>query len=297
MKNKNSHILSAILKHLKARPTFDSIGIDQYRNVLEKGASAFKTDPTVTAESFCVGPINAMWLVPDNDDNTRIVFYVHGGGYVAGSINSHKDLASKIAKSSGAKTLIFDYRLAPEHPFPAGLNDVKIMYDWAFKNYNQTHTISVVADSAGAGLALAMLTSINLNEIALPASVVLISPWIDLTCINDSHIINQDNDPMLDSTILKKTAKMYTDKLLTDPQVSPIYNDFIEFCPTLIQTGENEILLDDSKYLAKKMKEANVEISLEIWGDMFHVWHYFARYLKEGRQAISRIGKFIKSYS
>ncbi len=296
MKNKKSHILSAILKHLKTRPTFDSIGIDKYRNVLEKSASAFKPDPTIEAEPFCVGPINAMWLTPENDENERIIFYVHGGGYIAGSINSHKDLASKIAKSSGAKTLIFDYRLAPEHPFPAGLNDVKTMYDWLIKNFIQTHEISVVADSAGAGLALAMLASINSNKTALPSSAVLISPWIDLSCKNNSHKINQDNDPMLISNVLKETAKIYTDEQLTNPQVSPIHNEFRGFCPTLIQTGENEILLDDSTDLAKKLEAANIEVSLEIWKEMFHVWHYFARYLKEGQQAISRIGEFIKAH-
>jgi len=297
MKNKKSTILSAILKHLKTRPTFDSIGIDRYRNSLEKGASTFKADPTVSVESFCVGPINAMWLTPDNNDNKRIILYIHGGGYIAGSIHSHKDMASKIAKSSAAKSIIFDYRLAPEHPFPDGLNDVKTMYDWVFKNYGKTHTISVVADSAGAGLAMAMLTPIPSNVLALPASIVLISPWVDLSCTNESHITNQNNDPMLISTVLKKTARIYTNKNLTNPLVSPIHNDFRGFCPTLIQTGENEILLDDSKHLARKLKQANVLVNLEVWEEMFHVWHYFARYLKEGQQAISRIGEFIKSHT
>ncbi|MBW2655544.1 MAG: alpha/beta hydrolase fold domain-containing protein, partial [Deltaproteobacteria bacterium] len=164
-------------------------------------------------------------------------------------------------------------------------------------NFQTTHTISLVADSAGAGLALSLLSGLLTDGHPLPACSVLISPWIDLECKNNSHIENQEKDPMLSQRILKKTARFYTDKDLSDPLISPVNNDFSGITPVLIQAGEREVLVDDSKILSKKLTEAGATVQLEIWDDLFHVWHYFARYLSEGRQAIQHIGKFIKKYA
>jgi len=291
------HILSIILKHLKSHPTFESIGIESYRNLLEKSAMAFKPDKSITLKPFYIKTIEAQWLLPLQQDEKRIIMYVHGGGYIAGSMNSHRDIASRIAIASDATVLIFNYRLAPEHPFPNGLSDVKTVYHWLTENFKDTKRISLVADSAGAGLSLALLSELLTNGNPLPACSVLISPWIDLECKNNSHITNQDKDPMLSQHILKKTARLYTDKDLSNPLISPVNSEFSGISPVLIQAGEYEVLVDDSKILAKKLNKSGATVQLEVWDEMFHVWHYFARYLSEGRQAIGQIGNFIKKYS
>lgn len=292
-----SHILSAIFRQLKSRPGFDAVGIEQYRKLLEKSALAFKPDTSMEIMPFHIDAIEAEWIRPAKHDSSRIIMYVHGGGYIAGSTVSHRDLASRIAGASHTRVLIFNYGLAPEHPFPEGLLDVKRVYQWLTDTYGDTHNISLVGDSAGAGLALSLLSELLRETLPLPACTALISPWADLECKNNSHIENQEKDPMLSQETLKKTARYYTDKDLSTPLVSPINCDFTGSPPLLIQTGGHEVLVDDSKILAKKLEAAGVTVQLEIWEGMFHVWHYFARYLPEGRQAIGHIADFIKAHS
>ncbi|MCF6248758.1 MAG: alpha/beta hydrolase [Desulfobacula sp.] len=297
----NSHIISAIFKFLKTRPSFDTVGIESYRQLLEKGAMAFQPDKSVKCEAFHIDHIPAEWLTPPKISNNRVIFYVHGGGYIAGSINSHRALASRIALAANARLLIFEYRLAPEHPFPAGLTDVNTAYQWLVnKNVldknNYSKSICIMGDSAGGGLSLALLAQILNENLPKPACSILISPWIDLECNNTSHIENREKDPMLGQKVLKKTARLYTDKDLSHPLISPIHNNFSGCCPVLIQVGENEVLLDDAKLLTQKLKQAGANVELEVWKDMFHVWHYFARYLSEGQRAIKIIGKFIQHH-
>jgi monoterpene epsilon-lactone hydrolase len=298
MNTHNPRILSAIFRHLKSRPSITSVGILEYRNSLEKSAQAFKPDPVVQFNSFSIGHIQAAWLTPEGYDPSRIILYVHGGGYIAGSILSHRDLASRIARAARAKVLIFNYRLAPEHPFPAGLDDLQTVYEWLSSAIIPPTThISLVGDSAGAGLCLAFLTSLLNKNKPLPACAVFISPWVDLSCKNQSFKANQDKDPMLNQKQLLETARLYTDKSLCHPLVSPIHNTFKGLPPMLIQAGENEVLLDDSNILAQKIKDSKGNVTLEIWDEMFHVWHYFAKYLSQGKAAIEGIGRFIKQHS
>jgi len=296
MNRVNSRVLSSILRYLKTRPTIESVGIKSYRQLLEKSAVAFKPDPSIYFDSFQINQIPAQWVIPPNADERSIIIYVHGGGYIAGSMNSHKDLASRIALAAEARLLIFDYRLAPENPFPAGLDDVRTVYQWVVDNFDRKTRICLVGDSAGAGLALAMLSIILKQRLKLPACSVLISPWIDLECRNLSHVENARKDPMLSQEALQKTALLYTDKDVRLPLISPINNDFTGVCPMLIQVGENEVLLDDARFLADKIEKTGARVELEIWDDLFHVWHYFARYLSEGQKAIKKIGNFIKKH-
>lgn len=298
MATTRSHILCAIFRQLKSRPSFDSIGIKKYRELLEKSALAFKPDKSIETESFHIKNIEAQWLLPLNHNEKHIVMHIHGGGYIAGSIKSHRDLASRIAKACEAKVLIFNYKLAPEHPFPAGLKDVKTVYKWLTNKYPDGYRISIVADSAGAGLTLGLLSMALKESMSLPVCTVLLSPWVDLECKNSSLVENQNRDPLLSLDALQKTARLYTDHDdLSHPLISPVNNDFSGICPILIQTGANEVLIDDSKILAQRLGQAGAIVQLDIWDEMFHVWHYFARYLSEGQQAINEIGNFIKKYS
>ena len=297
MTTTKSRILPTILRHLRLRPTFDSVGIDKYRQLIEKNAKAFKPHKRIKSEPFHIKNIEAKWLVPLHHNEKRIILYIHGGGYIAGSIKTHMDIASRIATASEAKVLLFNYRLAPENPFPAGLFDIKTVYHWLMDKYQDTCKISLVADSAGAGLGLALLSELLKKDYTLPECSVLISPWIDLECKNRSIIENQEKDPMLTHHTLRKTAQLYTDQDLSNPLISPINNDFTGISPMLIQVGEHEVLIDDSKILEQKLKSAGATVQLEIWDEMFHVWQYFARYLPEGKKAINHIGDFIKKYS
>jgi len=293
-----SYILSAIFRQLKSRPGFDSIGIENYRKLLEKSALAFKPDKSIISKSLNIKGIEAQWLKPLHHNEKHIIMYIHGGGNIAGSIKSHRDLASRIAKASSAKVLIFNYRLAPENPFPAGLEDVKTIYQWLMDKYTDNYKISIAADSAGAGLALALLSILLKESHSLPVCTVLLSPWVDLECKNSSLVENTKIDPLISLKALKRTARLYIDcDDVSNPLISPVNNNFSGISPVLIQTGENEVLIDDSKILAEKLEQAGVIVQLDIWENMFHVWHYFAKYLSEGRDAIEEIGNFIKKYS
>lgn len=290
------HILSAVFKHLKARPSFESIGIGPYRALLENSARIFKPDPSVTFEPFSMLGLKAAWLTPEITTPDNLTLFVHGGGYIAGSIVSHRDLAGRIARAAESKTLVVEYRLAPENPFPAGLDDITNVYLHLLEQVPAGTAINLVGDSAGGGLCLGLLARLNHGKTPLPACAVFLSPWIDLECKNASHTDTSIDDPMLDRKTLLTTARLYTDKPLDDPLVSPVNSRFDHLCPILIHVGANEVLLDDSKQLAKIAARSGAEVQLDIYPDMFHVWHYFARYLSTGQEAIQKIGKFIKDH-
>ncbi len=296
MKKYNSKILNAVLKQIKSRPGFEDIGIEQYRLMLEKSASVFRPHKGVKEQKVTMASsMEAAWLEPSEYDGKTIILYIHGGGFIAGSINTHRDLASRIAMAASAKTLLFNYRLAPEHPFPCGFEDVKAIYMEVADLCSNSHNICIAGDSAGACLGLALLADLASSNLPMPEAAAFISPWADLECRGRSHETNRKKDPTLTTEILKRTARLYTDQNLSSPMVSPVNSNFSGICPCLIQVGENEILLDDSKMLAQKIKSAGSHVHLEIWKNMFHVWHYFARYLPEAVQAIEHMGEFIKS--
>lgn len=297
MSTKTSRILSAIMFQVTSRPTIETIGIERYRLLLERSARVFKPDPDIQYRPDHIHEIEAEWLIPENHHPNHVILYVHGGGYIAGSINSHRDLGARIAKAAGSRLLLFNYRLAPEHPFPAGLEDVKTVYHWLVEKTGASSRISIAGDSAGGGLALALVNDIKAKHQALPVCVSLLSPWIDLACNSKSFDLNQGKDFMLTQKTLNITARYYTDQDLSNPLISPINNSFDHMPPFLIQVGENEVLLDDSKRLADKIKAHNGQVILEVWDQMFHVWHYFAKYLSEGQDAINRIGTFIASHA
>lgn len=290
----NSRVLSIVLKHISSRPSLESMGIQQYRAFLEKSASMFKIDKTVFYEQVNLDSVQGAWLTPQGFTGKKVVLYIHGGGFIAGSINSHRDLVTRIANASNARALIIDYRLAPEHKFPAGLNDAFNSYKWLLNNRISPQDIVVAGDSAGGGLALSLLLLIKEKGIAMPGSAVFLSPWVDLECKGKSHLRNKEKDPMLSHDMLYSTAMFYADNgNLSNPLLSPLNGDLSGLCPMLIQVGSNEVLEDDAVMLAEKAQQSGVDAKLEIWEGMFHVWQYFARYLSEGREAIEKIGSFI----
>ncbi|MCK5310668.1 MAG: alpha/beta hydrolase [Desulfobacteraceae bacterium] len=291
----NSRVLSSILKHLKSMPTFDQVGIKRYRTLLEVSAKAFKPDKNIKFQPLKINEIKAERIIPEDLSSNKTILFLHGGGFVAGSINSHRDLASRIAKASKAEVIIIDYRLAPEHPHPAGLDDASTSYKWLLEQNLKPDQIAIVGDSAGGGLTLALLAKIRTLDLPMPCAAVFLSPWVDLENKNKSIKEKDDVDPMLNKDMLDQTARLYSNKQdITNPFISPINNDLTGLCPILIHVGENEVLLDDSLLLEQKARGAGVKTTIEVFDNMFHVFQYFARYLSRSRASIKKIGLFIQ---
>ncbi len=293
-----SQILAAILKKLRSSPDFTSDGIEKYRKVLDTSGNALKTDTEPGFKTFYINHIPGAWIYPENIRKDNVMLYLHGGGFIAGSIKSHKNLAAGIAKASRVSALIIEYRLAPEHPFPAGLNDSLTAYEWLLNHGFPSDKICLGGDSAGGGLALSLLLKIKEKKLPMPCAAVLISPWTDLACKNPSHREHQNKDPMLNQHMLFHASRLYTGgKNLDHYLVSPANGNFDGLCPLLVQAGSLEVLMDDAVHLSEKAKNAGVKVTLEIWPDMFHVWHFFSRFLVQGREAVAEIGKFIQSHT
>lgn len=292
MKNR---ILTTILRHLKSRPSFDRTGIEKHRALLEKGAVAFGTDKSVMFESFDIHGIEAARLTPEDTSSEKTILYLHGGGFMAGSIHSHRDLASRIAKAACAKLVLIDYRLAPEHPYPAGLEDAFTACRYLLDQGILPEKLCIAGDSAGGGLALSLLLRLRMEHLPMPGCAVFLSPWIDLECRGKSMTENQADDPMLSKELLQKTVGVYTDQDPSDPLISPLNADFTGLPPMLVHAGENEVLLDDAVRLAEKARYYGIKAESEIYGGMFHVFQYFARYLDKAKESIREIGTFIQN--
>ena len=247
-------------------------------------------------ENVDAGGVPAAWMITPEVAKDRAILYLHGGGYVQGSITSHQDLAQRISIASKTKLLILDYRLAPEHPFPAALEDSVRAYEWLINNEGYDPKDLIIAgDSAGGGLTLATLVKLRDQEVQLPAAAVCLSPWTDLALTGDSLKLKIHEDPFVSPDGLMFSAGLYLGK--TDPKnpfASPLYADFKGFPPLCIQVGSAEILLDDATRLAKRAKKAGIEVQLDIWEDMIHVFQAFAVMAPEGTEGINKIGEFIK---
>ena len=248
----------------------------------------------VTCEPVDAGGVPAEWIAAPGAIADRVILYLHGGGYVLGSINTHRAMIARIARASNARALAIDYRLAPEHPFPAAVEDATAAYKWLLAQGYKPAKIVIAGDSAGGGLALATLIALRDAKQPMPAGCVPISPWTDLEGTGDSIRTKAAKDPMVQQDNLAGSAKQYIGGAdPKNPLLSPLHADYRGLPPMLIHVGEAEILLDDATRVAERAKRAGVDVQLEVWDDMIHVWHVFAKILPEGQQAIDKIGKFV----
>jgi epsilon-lactone hydrolase len=223
----------------------------------------------------------------------RHVLFLHGGGYVAGSPALYRNFTWRIATAARARVLAIDYRLAPEHPFPAALDDALAAYRWLLADIASPQRTAVMGDSAGGGLALALLLRLRDGGLELPAAAVALSPWTDLALTGPSFSLNVKSDPMLKAG----DARLFADCYLAgvdarNPYASPLYGDPAGLPPTLIHVGTDEILHDDAVRMAENLRAAGCRAEIEVWPRMPHVWHLFAPALPEAGQAIARIGAF-----
>ncbi|MFZ5921381.1 MAG: alpha/beta hydrolase [Chloroflexota bacterium] len=248
----------------------------------------------VQVEALQIGDIYTEWITPPDAAAQRVILYLHGGGYVSGSVAIHKLLCVALAQATGTRVLLPEYRLAPENPFPAALEDALSAYRWLLDQGVAPADIVIAGDSAGGGLSLAATLSLRGTGEALPAALVCLSPWADLTLSSASHRAKANADPVLYEKELRYWALSYTDEAnLSNPMVSPVYANFHGFPPMLIQVGSEEILLDDAVAVAEKAKAAGVDVTLRVWPGMWHVWHAAGTWLPESRAALDEIGRFV----
>jgi acetyl esterase/lipase len=270
--------------------------LQQRRTIIEDGARRLPMPPRVAVQKTIVGDFPAEWLRPTSMGEDRAILYLHGGAYTVGSCNTHRALASRLAIAGKAPALLPEYRLAPEHPFPAALQDCVAAYGWLIEYGIPPEKIVVVGDSAGGGLAVAMAVSLRHNDVPLPAAIVCMSPWADLGLTGESLRTRANVDPICSLEESRFHASQYVGN--ADPRaalISPIYADLHGLPPMLIHVGDREILLSDATRLAERAREDGVTGELKIWDGMWHVWHLLAAYVPEGQQAVDEIGAFIST--
>ncbi|ABS62493.1 Alpha/beta hydrolase fold-3 domain protein [Parvibaculum lavamentivorans DS-1] len=295
MSNKRGGMSIERLKELvRERSKRAELALDERRKIMDGNAEMFPVPEGVAIERADLGGLGAEWAIPAGAEEGPVVLYFHGGGYLVGSSVSHRHVTSRLAAASKGRVLSVDYALAPEHPFPAAVNDGLKAYRWLLDKGHAPERISIGGDSAGGGLTVATLLAAREAGLPMPASAVLISPWTDLTCATESYNSCADLDPMIQGAGIRETAAAYLNGAdPRDPLASPNFADLTGLPPMLIHVGTDEVLLDDSRDLAKRAKAAGVEAELEVWEGMIHVWHAFYQMLPEGEQALDRLGAYL----
>jgi phosphinothricin tripeptide acetyl hydrolase len=288
--------IDVVRAHLAKLPPSDSLTTAERRAQYERAEKVFRTPSDVKVERVNAPVAPAEWLRPPSAEPGRVVLYLHGGGYVIGSPRSHRHLAAAIAGAAGASALLLDYRLAPEHPFPAAVEDATAAYRWLLDQAIAPERIVIAGDSAGGGLTVATLLALREARVPLPAGGVCISPWVDLTCSGASYGTKADADPIVGRSGVEEMARAYLGATPPrTPLASPLFADLRGLPPLLIHVGSDEVLLDDSVQLAERVKAAGVDATLEVYERMIHVWHWFLPMLDEAQTAVEAIGRFVRA--
>ena len=255
---------------------------------------------TVGAKSQKVdaGGVRAEWIDAPGAASDRAILYLHGGGYVLGSINSHRDMCERLSRAAQARVLALDYRLAPEHPFPAAVEDSSAAYRWLIKQGFKPKKIAIAGDSAGGGLTFATLLKLKQDGDPMPACATPISPWVDLEGEGDSMTSRDEIDPMVHKPMILQMAATYLGgKSAKDPLAAPLHGDLKGLPPLLIHVGQRETLFSDSQRMYEKAKAAGVDVQLDEVKGQIHVWHIFASRLDEGEESIQKLGAFIRKHT
>jgi len=271
--------------------------VPQMRESWDRLFSDVRDLAPVKKQNVSAGGVDAEWLDGPGARADHVVLYLHGGGYVLGSVNSHRDMIARLSAASAARALALNYRLAPEHPFPAAVDDAVSAYRFVLAQGIAPGRIAIAGDSAGGGLAAATLLAIRDQKLPLPAAGVLLSPWVDMEGIGESMNGGVSDDPMVAKHLIASMAPPYLNG--ADPRTplaAPLYADLRGLPPLLIQVGRRETLLDDSTRFAQRARQAGVDLTLEVWPGMIHVWQIFASELSEGREAVARIGEYLRKH-
>lgn len=268
--------------------------------------SYFSVDPSThevdgSWHAVDAGGVEAEWVLAENANPDHRLIYIHGGSWISGSPAGYRGLTSRISRATGCAVLSVDYRLAPEHQFPAGLYDCTDAYQWMLLNGPKGESAAkktvVCGDSAGGNLALSAVLRLQDLGIGKPEAVIAISPAVDFTASSPSIKTRATRDPIIHPAIFEALQKLYLPEGqdIKDPYVSPLFGDLSQFPPLLLQVGDAEVLLDESTRMAEKAKLQGCDVTLEVWDEMPHVFQGFAPFLPEANRAIESIGNFVKS--
>ncbi len=294
---KHRHLLQG---RLKRRKIVDwNTCIPKLREDIERGASGLlgKLPAEMVLEPFSIGSLGAEWMLPPGGRRDRAILYLHGGGLVVGSIKAHRGIVAKFVKGSGVPALVIDYRLAPEHPFPQGLEDCVSAYRYLLEQKIDPARIIVMGDSGGGNLVFATLLALKQQGLALPGGAVALSPWVDLTNSGESWETNRKRDTLGWKEAQNVFSKYYAgDNDLKNPLVSPLFGDLQGFPPLLLYAGGDETLLSDSVRIARKAQEAGVDVTLKVGKGLFHCYPACAPLFPEASQAMEQICAFIGSH-
>ena len=286
--------IAALREMLAQRPRSSDVG--ERRAGFDAFAKVFPTANDIIVEKTTVNGVPAEWTSAPGADSGRVVLYLHGGGYVIGSLDSHRHVASEIARDTGGRTLALHYRLSPEQPFPAPVEDSLAAYRHLLDAGFAPGKIAIAGDSAGGGLVVAALVAIRDAGLPLPACGWCISPWVDLEGIGASMTGKAAEDPIVQKEpLLEMSAHYLNGADPRSPLAAPLYANLRGLPPLFIQVGAAETLLDDSIRLAGVAGGQDVTVTLEVWPEMVHVWHLFHPRLAAGRRAITAGANFIRA--
>jgi monoterpene epsilon-lactone hydrolase len=245
-------------------------------------------------EKLSAGGVQAEWFRRNDATEGPVILYLHGGGYGLGSLDTHRDLIARICRASRASALAVEYRLAPEHRFPAQLDDALSAYRWLVQQGTDPRKIVVAGESAGGGLTLALLVKLRDSGDLLPAAAVCLSPWVDLEGLGESVDKNDRYDYISRRALAQYRKRFVDDDNVRNPLAAPLYADLRRLPPMLVQVGSAEALLDDSRRIVDRAHSAGVDVTFRVWEDMIHVWQLFAFMVPQGSAAIDEIGAFIR---
>jgi monoterpene epsilon-lactone hydrolase len=247
-------------------------------------------------EKIRIGEFEAEWFRRDDAERGPVILYLHGGGFGLGSLDTHRDLVARMCRASRANALSIGYRLAPEHRFPAQLEDAITSYRFLMQQGTDPRRMVIAGDSAGGGLALSTMVKLRDSGVPLPAASVCLSPWVDLEALGASTDENERYDYISRRALAQYTKRFVDEKDLRNPLAAPLYADLRSLPPLLVQAGSAEVLLDDSRRIVDRARAAGVDVTFRVWEDMIHVWQLFAFLIPQGEAAIHEIGTFIREH-
>ena len=291
----SSEQLAALKATLRERGKPENPTVVEMRARIAEVGERFPAPAEAEVTPVTVAGRPAEWVVASGSSADRAVLYLHGGGYVIGSCDTHRNLAYNLSAASKARVLLLDYRLAPESPFPAAVEDAVAAYCWLLDEGFAPGRLSIGGDSAGGGLTVAALVALRYRGQPMPAAGLCLSPWVDMEGVGASMTAKADEDPTLNHEVLLWFSERYLAGAdARAPLAAPIYADLAGLPPLLVQVGTAEVLLDDSLRLAECARAAGVDVSLDVAHEMMHVWHLFEPVLDEAGEAIARAGAFLR---
>ena len=288
--------IDAVRQLLGSRPR--PVGWAERRRRIEEVGSVAPAAADITLEAVDLDGVPGEISLAPGSDASRVLLYFHGGGYCSGSILSHRRLVTEAGRAAGARTLAVQYRLSPEHPYPAALEDAWTAWHLLRRQGMSADRIAIGGDSAGGNLAIALMNQLRDAGEALPACAWLLSPWTDLTQSGDSLSSRDAADPLIHRAYLDELARAFVPSGMAarDPRISVLWSELAGLPPLLVQVGSAETLLDDSLRLARAAGCADVPVTLEVWPHMIHAWPMWNAQLQDGRRALAHAGAFLRRH-